>query len=92
MEFGPQGPHKCEELIMLKLEELESIRLMDIENFDQNTCAEKMDIGRSTFQRIYKEARRKIADSIINGKRIIIENEEITSCHHNGHCHRHGKR
>ena len=72
MEFGPHRAYCEEEFILLKIEELESIRLMDLENLDQQSCADKMGIGRTTFQRIYKEARGKMADSIINGKRLIV--------------------
>jgi len=72
-EFGPQDQLSHDELIIVRIDELESIRLMDLENLDQQACADRMGIGRSTFQRIYKEARKKLADSIINGKRIIIE-------------------
>ena len=65
---------------------------MDIENLDQQGCADKMGVGRTTFQRIYKEARGKIADSIINGKRLIIEKEEAAFSQGNGHCHRYGNK
>jgi len=80
-----------EEVITLKIEEAESLRLMDLENLDQQACADLMNIGRTTFQRIYKEARKKIADSIINGKRLMIENEETNIPMGNGHRGRHGK-
>lgn len=89
MNFGPKGPIHNEEIISLKIEEYESIRLMDLKNLDQSACAELMDIGRSTFQRIYKEARTKIADSIINGKRLVIETEQFDHMGKRGHCHRH---
>ncbi|GMQ61588.1 DUF134 domain-containing protein [Vallitalea maricola] len=87
--FGPHGPNCNKEIINLKIEEYESIRLMDLKNLDQSACAELMGIGRSTFQRIYKEARGKIADSIVNGKRIIIETEDFDHPGGKGHCHRH---
>ncbi len=57
----------------LKLEELEAIRLKDLEGFDQSECAEKMEVSRPTFQRILLSAREKIADSLVNGKMIHIE-------------------
>ncbi|MGV8146944.1 MAG: DUF134 domain-containing protein [Alkaliphilus sp.] len=63
------------EAIYLKIDELESLRLMDLENIDQIECAEKMNIGRTTLQRIYKQARFKVADSIINGRKLIIQEE-----------------
>ena len=85
--FAPDNySNGCEKIILL-IEEIESIRLMDYENLDQASCAEKMNIGRSTFQRIYKNARSKIADSLINGKPLVIE--DITTS--KGHCHRRGQ-
>lgn len=74
-EFGPTGGPCHDEVIILKLEEVEAIRLMDLEGLDQQGCADQMGIGRTTLQRIYKDARRKVADSLINGKRLIIENQ-----------------
>ncbi|MGI6362072.1 MAG: DUF134 domain-containing protein [Bacillota bacterium] len=65
---------------VLKLEELEAIRLKDLEGFEQKECAEKMEISRPTFQRILLTAREKIADSLLNGKIIHIEGGHFT-CH-----------
>ena len=87
-EYGPNNGPCDSNYIVLKIEELESIRLMDLENKDQQACAEQMEIGRSTFQRIYKNAREKIADSLINGKRLIIEANEEQLPKGNGKCHR----
>lgn len=72
-EFGPTGGPCHEDTILLALDEVESLRLMDLEGLDQQACAERMNIGRTTLQRIYKEARRKVADSLINGKRLVID-------------------
>jgi len=74
-KYGPKGEPGLEELI-LKLEEFESIRLMDVEDLTQEECASKMNIGRSTFQRIYKNARKKVAESIINNKDLIFSDKE----------------
>jgi len=77
--FGPLNKDNTDnEIIMLNVEELESIRLMDLEGLDQVTCAEKMGIARSTFQRIYSETKKKIADSLVNGKVIKIEGGNYT--------------
>lgn len=62
----------------LKLEELEAIRLKDLEGLEQEECAEKMEVSRPTFQRILLSAREKIADSLINGKTIHIEGGNFT--------------
>ena len=55
---------------VLKLEELEAIRLKDLEGLEQSACADKMEVSRQTFQRILLSARGKLADSLINGKAI----------------------
>ena len=57
---------------VLELEELEAIRLKDIEGLDQTTCAERMQISRPTFQRILIIARRKIAIALVEGNEIMI--------------------
>lgn len=63
---------------VLKLEELEAIRLKDLQGFEQGVCAEKMEISRQTFQRILLSAREKITDSLVNGKAIHIEGGNFT--------------
>lgn len=63
---------------ILKLEELEAIRLKDLEGLEQEECASKMEVSRPTFQRILLSAREKIADSLINGKIIHIEGGNFT--------------
>lgn len=57
---------------LLKLEELEAIRLKDLEGLEQEECAKRMAVSRPTFQRILLSAREKIADSLVNGKTIHI--------------------
>ena len=63
---------------ILKLEELEAIRLKDLEGLEQGDCAVKMEISRPTFQRILISARSKIADSLVNGKAIRIDGGKYT--------------
>ena len=62
----------------LKLEELEAVRLKDLEGLEQSQCAEKMGVSRPTFQRILLSAREKIADSLVNAKMIRIEGGHFT--------------
>jgi predicted DNA-binding protein (UPF0251 family)/predicted Fe-Mo cluster-binding NifX family protein len=72
--FKPAGiPLRVLEENQLLLEEIEAIRLKDSEHLKQEECAKKMGISRPTFQRILALARKKIADSIINGKALRIE-------------------
>jgi predicted DNA-binding protein (UPF0251 family) len=72
--FKPAGI-RMDELddVQLLVEEAEAIRLKDLEGLEQEECAEKMSISRSTFSRLLDSARQKIADALLNGKAIRIE-------------------
>lgn len=72
--FKPAGiPLRELEENLLTIDEIEAIRLKDIEDLEQEPCAVKMGISRATFQRMLESARRKIADALLNGKAIKIE-------------------
>lgn len=71
---------KEQDAVVLNVEEFEVIRLIDQRDLDQIETAEKMEIARSTVQRIYKEARAKIADAIVNGKALKIEGGQYKLC------------
>ena len=82
--FKPAGiPLRFLEEIRLSIEEAEAVRLKDLEDLEQEQCAEKMNISRPTFQRVLESARRKIADALLNGKAIRIEggNFEMAPLH-----------
>jgi len=73
--FKPQGvPLRDLQVVELTREEAESLRLKNIERFDQDVCAIKMNTSQSTFQRILSSAYRKVSDAVINGKAIKIIN------------------
>ena len=72
--FKPAGIRMAElEEVRLLVEEAEAIRLKDLEGLEQEDCAVKMSISRSTFSRVLDSARQKIADALLNGKAIRIE-------------------
>jgi len=72
--FKPVGiPHSCREEVVVKLEELEAIRLKDLLGLEQEEGAERMGVSRPTFQRILIEGRAKIAAALIEGQTIRIE-------------------
>ena len=78
--FVPWGKPKCEiEEIVLKVEELEAMRLKDIEDLNQEECAEKMQVSRQTFQNIIDTARKKIATALTEGKAIRISGGNYTT-------------
>ena len=64
----------------LKTEEYEVIRLIDLEEMSQEECAVQMQVSRPTVQILYASARRKIADFIVNGNRLVIEDGDYKLC------------
>jgi len=84
--FGTKGPDKKKEpdYIVMTVEEYESIRLMDYEGLTQEQSASKMEIGRSTFQRIYDDARKKVANSMVEGNTIVIDGGDYIICREHG--------
>jgi predicted DNA-binding protein (UPF0251 family) len=72
--FKPRGiPLIHLEEVGLSLDELEAIRLADYEGLYHEQAAERMNISRPTFGRILGEARRKIAEALVEGKALRIE-------------------
>jgi predicted DNA-binding protein (UPF0251 family)/predicted Fe-Mo cluster-binding NifX family protein len=69
--FSPDEIEPSEEVI-LSIDEYEALRLLDGENLTQEECALRMNIARTTVTAIYDGARKKIADVIVNGKRLLI--------------------
>lgn len=72
--FKPAGVRLAElEGNILTVDEFEAIRLHDLEELDQGKAAKKMNISQPTFHRLLIDARKKIADALVNGKSIKIE-------------------
>ena len=71
--FKPQGvPLRSLEVIDLTAEEVEALRLKNIEKLEQKESAKKMNTSQSTFQRILSSAYEKITKALIEGKAIKI--------------------
>ena len=72
--FKPAGiPLRALEEVILSVEEVEAVRLKDIEDLEQEQAAVKMNISRPTYQRVLESARKKIADALLHGKAIRIQ-------------------
>ncbi len=79
--YGPKGKRaNASDKIIMLMDELETVRLIDYLDYTQEEAAEQMNVARTTVQRIYNEARKKIASSFIDGKIIIIEGGEFVLC------------
>jgi predicted DNA-binding protein (UPF0251 family) len=61
------------EEVSLRLDELGALRLADYQGFYHEEAAAKMKISRATFGRVLEEARRKVAEAILQGKALKIE-------------------
>jgi predicted DNA-binding protein (UPF0251 family) len=71
--FKPQGVGVSElEVVEIRTDEMEAIRLKNIEDLDQRDCAKKMGTSPATFQRILASANQKIALALTEGKAIKI--------------------
>lgn len=79
--FAPCGRHcRDNEIVLMSLEEYETIRLIDLNNMDQAQCAEEMGVARSTVQRLYMDARQKIALCLVEGKMLKISGGDYELC------------
>ena len=72
-EFKPMGiPGRNLEQIKLSLDEFEALRLADHVGLSHEEAAEQLEISRSTFTRLIRKARKKVADFMFTGKLLSI--------------------
>jgi len=63
--FKPTGKRlKSLKITIIKLDELEAMRLCDSENLSQKDAADRMEISTGTLQRLVYSARKKIVDTL----------------------------
>jgi len=75
--FKPCGvQRRLLDRVILDEDEMEAVRLADLESLYQQECADKMGISRTTFSRLVESARKKIADALINQKAIRVQLKE----------------
>lgn len=80
--YKPAGiPMRNIEEIVLTIEEMEAIRLSDVEQLDQARAAERMDVSAPTFNRIVNAAHRKIATALWKGYALSIDGGNFRVAH-----------
>ena len=81
IRFGPLDcATEASNTLNMTVDEYETIRLIDLEGLTQEACAGQMNIARTTVQGIYNDARRKLAESLVNGNVLRIEGGEYKLC------------
>lgn len=84
--FSPQDKQK-DNFVNMTVDEYETIRLIDLEDFTQEQCALQMQVARTTVQAIYACARKKLALCIVEGSALVIEGGQYRLCEHReGYC------
>jgi predicted DNA-binding protein (UPF0251 family) len=77
-EFKPVGiAGRSLKNLFLSIDEFEAIRLADYICLSHEEAAEEMEISRSTFTRLIEQARKKVADFIVQGKLLTVEGGNI---------------
>lgn len=87
LAFLPQDT-EGQEAVVLTVDEFEAVRLIDRERLSQEEASRQMGVARATVQRIYDNARRKLADMLVCGLPLRIEGGEYRLCGSSGICPR----
>lgn len=69
--FTPDGTAAGVDVV-LAIDELEALRLVDLEQLSQAEAAERMGVARTTIAMICSRAHAKVADALVNGRRLVI--------------------
>lgn len=79
--FKPAGvPSRELASVTLPLDELEALRLSDLEGQEHAAAAQAMGISRQTFGRLLGQGRQKVADALLNGKALVFEGGVVATC------------
>ena len=83
--FSPERPaHR--EAVELTVEEYEALRLMDYLGLNQEGAAAQMGVARSTVQQVYDTARRRLAQALVEGRRLHISGGDYVLCPRGEEC------
>lgn len=77
LQFSPRGRPGRPEEVELNIDQFEALKLTDFQGFSQSEGAIAMQLSRPSFGRLLREARRLIADGLVNGKIIKISQRDV---------------
>jgi len=61
------------EVLEIKVEEMEAMRLVDLEGIDLTESSRRMGVSRRTLTRDLKEGRRKITEALVRSKAVVVK-------------------
>lgn len=78
--FKPAGVPASElDAVELRLDELEALRLADLEGLYHDAAAERMGVSRPTFGRLIQAARHKVATALLNGRMLVFHGGSVSA-------------
>ena len=76
-QFSPRGRPGRPDEVSLTIDQYEAIRLADHKGMEHSQACKLMGVSRQTFSRILKQAHKKLADGIVNGKILRFEGGNV---------------
>ncbi|MCI5149578.1 MAG: DUF134 domain-containing protein [Candidatus Electrothrix sp. MAN1_4] len=74
--FKPVGlPLRKLQQIILYRDELETMKLCDVEGLTQEQAGKRMGVSRGTIQRLLTSARKKVAEAMVSGAALIFSDD-----------------
>lgn len=78
--FKPAGIPLCElQEVELAPDEMEALRLADVEDLYHTEAAKKMRVSRQTFDRIVHRAHAKVAEALVHGRALRVQLPQQTA-------------